>query len=308
LDEYCAPLVRDYLKSKGKDSLILKSDAYGKEYQFSHSINSSIISGFLFQDQFIKVESIKGIWNRKYAAPYTFDTEMTALNSPFLKEAHFLLFGFLNASTAFSLDKLQSILSAENKLRQLLIADTVGLDVPSTIFSNNKEDIFKFLETHQDQVVVKMQGVISWSMEGSSDFFYTKKISAKDLEHSTVLNSYPMIYQQLVEKEYELRIIYVDGECFCGKIPSLPAHIIDWRVPGVQFNWEKSTIPESVKNKLKNLMDKLDLKFGAIDVIKSVDGKYYFLEVNPTGEWGMLQKDLDFPINEHIAETLIRNS
>ena len=36
------------------------------------------------------------------------------------------------------------------------------------------------------------------------------------------------------------------------------------------------------------------------------DGQYYFLEVNPTGEWGMLQRDLDLPIAENIAETLIK--
>ena len=117
-----------------------------------------------------------------------------------------------------------------------------------------------------------------------------------------------MIYQKLIEKEYELRIIYVDGECFCGKIPSLPSHVVDWRVPGLQFEWEKSEIPSDLKNRLKLLMDSLNLKFGAIDVIKSIDGKHYFLEVNPNGEWGMLQKDLDLPIAEHIAETLIRNS
>lgn len=300
--------MQDYLKSKGKDALILLTDVYGKDYHFSHSINAGINSGFLYEDQFISVASIKGIWNRKYAAPYTFDADMAGINSPFLKEAHLLLFGFLNASTAFSLDRLNSILSAENKLKQLLIAKEVGLEVPPTIFSNNREDIFKFLEIHQDQVVVKMQGVLSWSMTGSSDFFYTKKISSKDLEHSTVLSTYPMIYQKLIEKEYELRIIYVDGECFCGKIPSLPSHIIDWRIPGVQFNWEKSEIPELEKNNLKKLMDSLDLKFGAIDMIKSTDGKYYFLEVNPNGEWGMLQKFLDLPIAESIAQTLIRNS
>jgi len=302
------PLVHDNLKRKGKDALILISDAYGKEYQFSHSINSDVVSGFIFQDQFIEVDNIKGIWNRKYAAPYTFDKEMADLNSPFLREAHLLLYGFLNATNAFCLDKLNSIISAENKLRQLLIAKAVGLDVPATLFSNQEEDIFKFLETHQDQTVVKMQGVVSWSMEGRTDFFYTKKVRAKDLEHSTVLSAYPMIYQRLIVKEYELRIIYVDGECFCGKIPSLPSHIVDWRVPGVQFDWEKSDIPETLKHNLIALMDRLDLKFGAIDVIKSTDGKYYFLEVNPTGEWGMLQKFLDFPIAEKIAETLIRNS
>jgi len=301
-------LVHEYLKRKGKEAFILESDKYGKEFQFSHAVNSVVESKFVFHDQVINVGNIKGIWNRKYAAPYTFDTDMEDWSSPFLREAHLLLIGFLNASEAFSLDKLNAIMFAENKLRQLLIAKAVGLDIPPTLFSNHEEDVFRFLEVHEDQTVVKMQGVVSWSMEGRSDFFYTRKVSAKDLENSSVLSAYPMIYQQLIEKEYELRIIYVDGEFFCGKIPSLPSHILDWRMPGVQFNWEKSDIPETLRQNLKGLMARLDLRFGAIDVIKSINGKYYFLEVNPTGEWGMLQKFLDFPIAENIAETLIRNS
>jgi hypothetical protein len=31
-----------------------------------------------------------------------------------------------------------------------------------------------------------------------------------------------------------------------------------------------------------------------------------FLEVNPHGEWGMLQRDLGLPIGEAIAAALIR--
>ena len=70
------PLVQECLKRKGKDSAILLTDVYGKEYQFSHSISSDIDSGFFFQDQYINVDKIKGIWNRKYAAPYIFDSSI----------------------------------------------------------------------------------------------------------------------------------------------------------------------------------------------------------------------------------------
>ncbi|MGL5808286.1 MAG: MvdC family ATP-grasp ribosomal peptide maturase, partial [Xenococcaceae cyanobacterium] len=30
-----------------------------------------------------------------------------------------------------------------------------------------------------------------------------------------------------------------------------------------------------------------------------------FLELNPTGEWGMLEKDLEYPIASAIADALI---
>jgi glutathione synthase/RimK-type ligase-like ATP-grasp enzyme len=54
------------------------------------------------------------------------------------------------------------------------------------------------------------------------------------------------------------------------------------------------------------MMKEMGLYIGAIDMIKGKDGQYYFLEVNPQGEWGMLQKELGFPIAERIADNLIK--
>ena len=53
-------------------------------------------------------------------------------------------------------------------------------------------------------------------------------------------------------------------------------------------------------------MEHLQLSFGAIDLIVQPDGQYVFLEVNPVGEWGMLEKDLDLPISRAIARGLIQ--
>jgi glutathione synthase/RimK-type ligase-like ATP-grasp enzyme len=53
------------------------------------------------------------------------------------------------------------------------------------------------------------------------------------------------------------------------------------------------------------MMNTMGLVFGAIDVIKQKDGQYVFLEVNPQGEWGMLQRDLGYPIGETIANKLV---
>ncbi|NEO45670.1 MAG: MvdC family ATP-grasp ribosomal peptide maturase, partial [Moorea sp. SIO4A3] len=39
--------------------------------------------------------------------------------------------------------------------------------------------------------------------------------------------------------------------------------------------------------------------------IVTPDGEYVFLEVNPTGEWGMLERDLGYPISDAIADALL---
>lgn len=51
-------------------------------------------------------------------------------------------------------------------------------------------------------------------------------------------------------------------------------------------------------------MSKLGLVFGAVDLICTPSGELVFLEVNPGGEWGMLERDLGLPISEAIADAL----
>ena len=60
-----------------------------------------------------------------------------------------------------------------------------------------------------------------------------------------------------------------------------------------------------VLDKLRSLMKSLDLTNGAVDMIRTPDGKHVFLEVNPAGEWGMLERDLKLPISEAIADALL---
>ena len=43
-------------------------------------------------------------------------------------------------------------------------------------------------------------------------------------------------------------------------------------------------------------------------MIVTPTGEHVFLEVNPTGEWGMLEAELELPISTALADALLRNS
>ena len=50
-------------------------------------------------------------------------------------------------------------------------------------------------------------------------------------------------------------------------------------------------------------MKNLNLSFGGVDLAFS-KGKYYFIEVNPTGEWGWLVKTTGYEIDKEIVNWL----
>ena len=53
------------------------------------------------------------------------------------------------------------------------------------------------------------------------------------------------------------------------------------------------------------LVDRLGLRYGAIDLVHTTDGRYCFLEINPNGEWLWLQDALGWPIAHRIAAELL---
>ena len=52
-------------------------------------------------------------------------------------------------------------------------------------------------------------------------------------------------------------------------------------------------------------MDRLDLNYGAIDIIVTPDGRHVFLEINPVGEFFWLELRPGFAISDAIADVLL---
>ncbi len=304
-DTYTIDLVEQRLQELGHASFRLNSDEFGTRYRLRYRLESS---GPQYQLQcgreVLDAREIRGVWYRKLWAlkvPASLDP---AYVPAFLKEYNTSLHIFLDALNVPWVNPMQADhQTGGNKLLQLTAAQAAGLDVPKTLISNHAEDAIKFYDAHQGDVVVKLHGALSKTMDGSGDFFPTTRLRKEDVPMLESLAACPMILQEYIPKERELRIAYMDGVCYTG---SLKAPDTDWRTASTAvIQWAPFYLPEAVEEKIDRMMRLLGLPFGAIDMILQPDGRYVFLEVNPQGEWGMLQKYLGFPIAETIAEKLV---
>lgn len=205
-----------------------------------------------------------------------------------------------------ALDGFHQIDRAESKTLQQDYAVQCGLAIPPSVIGNSIKEAKALMQDNSKRYITKLLRPISWGMDGGANFFYTSFITKKDLSaaHFAV---HPVLVQEFIPKQYELRVAYVGGECFTGKL-MVEEFEEDWRRPGKVRAWHPYELPAAVGNKLKKLMKKLGLGFGAIDLVRGTDGQYYFLEVNPVGEWGMLEKYLGLPISAAIAKHLIKIS
>lgn len=305
-DTYTIDLVQQRLHQLGYTAFRFNSDEFGTRYRLRYRLTTS---GPRYQlqcgSQVIDAQDIQGVWYRKLWALQVPPSLDPAYVPAFLKEYNTSLNIFLDALDVPWINRLDlDHAVGGNKLLQLSAAQATGLHVPQTLFSNHAEDAIRFYDDHQGEVVVKLHGALSKTMDGRGEFFPTTRLRKEDVPMLESLSACPMILQEYIPKDRELRVVYIDGDFYTGSLRA--PELTDWRTGSTTLiQWEAHELPGHIEEKIDEMMRLLGLQFGAIDMILQPDGEYVFLEVNPQGEWGMLEKYLGFPISATIAEKLV---
>ena len=63
-------------------------------------------------------------------------------------------------------------------------------------------------------------------------------------------------------------------------------------------------LPAQLTRQLLALQKRLGLVYGAVDLRQTDAGEYYFLEVNPAGQWLFCEERAGLPITQAHAELL----
>ncbi|MGH3874773.1 MAG: hypothetical protein ACRDSR_25265 [Pseudonocardiaceae bacterium] len=79
---------------------------------------------------------------------------------------------------------------------------------------------------------------------------------------------------------------------------------IDWRSDYGALRYEQIVAPEDVRYSIKILLERFGLPFGAFDFAVTPDGCWWFLELNPNGQWGWLEDCTELPITTAMADLL----
>lgn len=193
---------------------------------------------------------------------------------------------------------------AEMKINQLNCAEKMGFTIPKTCVTNSKDDLLEFFKSTNGQIIAKALYAPLIQDDKNEFFIFSNKISNVSDIDKTELSLSPVIFQEALQDKIDYRVTVVGSTCFVAEITYDDTSILDWRMVKNNIRMRSCTLPSDIINNCIQYVSELGLQFGAIDLIKSND-KYYFLEINPNGEWGWLQKRLEFPIAESITEQLV---
>jgi glutathione synthase/RimK-type ligase-like ATP-grasp enzyme len=186
---------------------------------------------------------------------------------------------------------------------------TWGLNIPETIVTAKKESLTTFFDKYKPLMSKALGDGSRIEHEGSTFYFYTIKISSID---NVTEKFTPTLFQRYIPKEYELRIFYIDGLFYSMVIFSQNNEKTknDFRnYDRVNPNrYEPYNLPKEIETKLDLLMRNIGLNTGSIDMIKTPNGEYYFLEVNPSGQFGMTALSCNYPLYKTVADFLIKHT
>jgi len=215
---------------------------------------------------------------------------------------------WMSMPDAFWLNNPTYLNAARKKVYQLFLAREAGFRVPKTIITNNPERVEEFFNECGGRIVFKaIQGELLDYGEKSFSIPATL-VTNRHLENLDLVKHTPSLLQEFVEKAYELRITVVGDEIFPVKIEPLVdiSHAVDWRYPELmdKLSYSPTVLPERISAFCFWLLRKLRLSFGALDFVVGRDGKTYFLEINPNGQWYWLEDRTGLLISDAIVGML----
>ena len=190
---------------------------------------------------------------------------------------------------------------AENKMFQLCVAESCGLQIPTTYVSNISVNM---LERGKKYIVKSLDTALFYDTQNNKEMFtYSNVVSGEELQDYE-LASAPIIIQEFLNPKVDCRVTYIQGKLFPVKILQNGEGLYgDWRLRKDELEYIPFQLPPNISMAICKLMQKLEIQFGGID-LAIVGEKYFFIEVNPTGEWGWLEIKTGMQISQTIKKAL----
>jgi glutathione synthase/RimK-type ligase-like ATP-grasp enzyme len=189
------------------------------------------------------------------------------------------------------------------KTFQLAAAERAGLPLPRTLVTSEPALAREFLRR------CGRSGAVHKAVHATrADWRRTAPVTPRDRAGLDIIRHAPVILQRRVPG-IDVRVTVVGDEVFAADIDarrSQSPH--DYRGFERECRFAPTRLPAPVERALRRLMKDLGLLYGAADFRRTSAGEWYFLEVNPSGQWGFVEERTGQPITAALAALLARGA
>jgi hypothetical protein len=186
------------------------------------------------------------------------------------------------------------------KTWQLAVAPGVGLVTPRTVVTNDPEAARSFVDT----VGVGRTVCKAFSATEAS-WRETRMVGQAELAVIDRVSLAPVIFQEFVPAEVDLRVILVGDEVFAAEVHSQDLdYPLDFRLRLDSVRIRETRLPDEVTDSLRLLLKVAGLRYGAVDMRRTPAGEHVFLEINPAGQWLFVEDATGQPVSAAMAALL----
>jgi glutathione synthase/RimK-type ligase-like ATP-grasp enzyme len=305
------------LKAEGINSLIIDYSDFPDRARLSISQTGCSENTQLELDGLTyDLSSVRSIWVRKMQRFKVRQKNGIYAMLALEELIDFLNDGFENIGSFWLPGRWTTMLAWEKRRgRMLSLAKRVGFKIPDTLITQEPRELIDFYERHNGNIIAKKyyRGIFpAYNLPGHvtnwGSFSFTKPVRPLDFKYLHQLCEMPVVFQEQIPKQLELRITVVGTQVFAAAIRSQETHRTkqDWRLYDTSnTEYFIYDLPDSIADACVNIAAEMDLTYGAIDMIETPSGDLYFLEINPAGQSLWIEERTGLPITDCICRMLI---
>ena len=257
----------------------------------------------------VDLERVETLWHRRPGAPVPHEIVTDKATRAYIRdECTWYLGDVWNSLDCRSVPAAPAVVQrAELKASQLRLAAALGFELPPTLFTTSPDEFMTFYRRHNGAVISKLAGPTFNRRFGDTLSRYTQVVSKRDVACAASVQLCPVIFQAYVPKRIELRITVVGEQVFAASIDSQASNHSrhDWRRYDLSRTpHEPHELPPEIERRCVQLVKRLGLCYGTIDMVVTPEGRYVFLEINPNGQYLWIEELTGLPISDAICNLL----
>src|SRR5690242_8081458 len=257
----------------------------------------------------VDLAAVTAVWDRRPGSPTAAaEVEGEAQRKWISEESAYCLAGIWgNMDCLWVPGKPRDVIAGQNKIKLLAMAAALGFRIPRTLVTNSPDAFLQFYSECSGRLITKVlrDGLVT--RDNETYMAYTHLVRRRDTSNYRAVRYVPLMIQEYVTKQLELRITVVGSKVFAAAINSQASRLTrhDWRhYDNDRATYAQHTLPSAIETLCVRLVQNLHLTFGAIDMVLTPAGEYVFLEINPSGQWSWIETLTGLPIGTAIAELL----
>jgi hypothetical protein len=258
----------------------------------------------------IDLARITSVWNRRFPPLHLPDEMERKWRKWCEQEFTEALVGMLLRQTVHWVSHPTNLRQASHKVLQLHVANVVGgLAVPDYLVTSNPDEAREFVwDLCKGDAVIKALGRAIIEDDTWAGTLFTSPASEIQGFEWPRVRFAPSIFQRRIRPRAEVRVTAVGDALFGVEIDVSGVSEIDYRrVDPYTLRHTPITLPKRVAKGCRAMLRHFGLRFGAFDFLLDDKGAFYFLELNPNGQWLWIQDMTGLPIAEAMAQELCRS-